>query len=457
MSPLTQLTMYGWLPVVLMLFAVLEPRRAVSWAFALGWCFLPVVAFSFNGLPDYTKTSATMLGIFLGTAVFHLGLLLSFRPRWFDIPVVILCVSPVFSSLANGLGLYDGQSAALDQTVAWGIPYLIGRIHFHSLEELHDLVLPVLACAFVYVPLCLYEVRMSPQLHATVYGFMQHSFFQTMRGGGWRPMVFMSHGLQVGMWMGTAVLLLTSWIVIARKLTIRIFGFEVPALPIWFALVATFALLKSTGAVLLTLLGVGALLVSQVLRNPAPLFAIAVLCVVYLAVRSTNAWDGEYLVQRAAQISPERAQSLQFRIDNENMLAQKALERPMWGWAGWGRARVYDEEGRDISVTDGAWIIALGNHGIIGLVGLYGTMLLGPLALLLVCPVKQWSKKPETALGASIAAACLIAAADSLPNDHQIPVLTMALGASVSIFYGERIRLSESADAPSPDANDEGV
>ena len=53
----------------------------------------------------------------------------------------------------------------------------------------------------IYVPLCLFEVRMSPQLHNMVYGFAQHSFGQTVRGGGWRPMVFMQHGLAVGLFM----------------------------------------------------------------------------------------------------------------------------------------------------------------------------------------------------------------------------------------------------------------
>jgi hypothetical protein len=82
-------------------------------------------------------------------------------------------------------------------------------------------------------------------------------------------------------------------------------------------------------------------------------------------------WDGGEVVTFIAEhVSEERAESLQFRLDNEDILADRALQNPLFGWATWGKARVYDEEGRDISVTDGLWIIALGNHGLVGLVSM---------------------------------------------------------------------------------------
>src|SRR5256885_7505918 len=53
----------------------------------------------------------------------------------------------------------------------------------------------------IYVPLCLFECAISPQLHFMTFGFYQHDFNQVIRMGGYRPMVFLQHGLAVGMLM----------------------------------------------------------------------------------------------------------------------------------------------------------------------------------------------------------------------------------------------------------------
>ena len=37
----------------------------------------------------------------------------------------------------------------------------------------------------------------SPQLHFMTYGFYQHEFTQVVRMGGYRPMVFLQHGIAV--------------------------------------------------------------------------------------------------------------------------------------------------------------------------------------------------------------------------------------------------------------------
>ncbi|NTV97881.1 MAG: hypothetical protein HGA70_01785, partial [Chlorobiaceae bacterium] len=49
--------MFGWIPVVILLFKKLEPRLAASVAFVAGWMFLPIAAINLPGLPDYTKTT----------------------------------------------------------------------------------------------------------------------------------------------------------------------------------------------------------------------------------------------------------------------------------------------------------------------------------------------------------------------------------------------------------------
>ena len=44
-----------------------------------------------------------------------------------------------------------------------------------------------------------------------------------------------------------------------------------------------------------------------------------------------------------------------------------ANEKPLFGWGGWGRNRVFDPiTGEDITVTDGYWVIVLGTSGWVG-------------------------------------------------------------------------------------------
>ena len=58
----------------------------------------------------------------------------------------------------------------------------------------------------------LFEVRMSPQLHYWIYGYHASEFAQAMREGGFRPMVFMGHGLPMAFFaMTTAVAAAALW------------------------------------------------------------------------------------------------------------------------------------------------------------------------------------------------------------------------------------------------------
>ena len=79
---------------------------------------------------------AAGVGVLGGVLLFDSAHLLTFRPRWFDLPMLLWCFSRCFASLANGLGLYDGLSEALSLTLIWGVPYLIGRLYFGGADGL---------------------------------------------------------------------------------------------------------------------------------------------------------------------------------------------------------------------------------------------------------------------------------------------------------------------------------
>ncbi len=418
------IVMFAWIPVVLYLFTRFEPQRAAIIAFLAAWLFLPMAKYPLPGIPDYTKMSATCFGIFLSAMIFDSQRIMAFKPRAMDIPMLIWCLCPLFSSLANGLGFYDGIASLLTQTVKWGFPYLIGRIYFSSLDGLGKYAIGIFAGGLIYIPLCLYESRMSPQLHHMFYGFTQSAFDQSYRYGGWRPMVFMDHGLMVGMWMVSASLV-GLWLYRTGALK-ELRGYSMRWLvPV---LTVTAVMCRSTGAVALYIMGAAALLATQKLKSAVIIMCLLCLPVGYLVTRSTEFWSGKNLVEFISNtLSEDRAASIDFRFKNENILAEKALQQPVFGWGGWGRARVYDAEGNDVSVTDGLWIIVFGQYGLLGIAALTASVLLPVARLLRLYPARTWST-PEVAPAAALAVLLILYMIDNLLNAMINPIFMVAAG-----------------------------
>jgi hypothetical protein len=381
-------------------------------------------------LPDYTKMSATVFGVLLGAAIFDTDRLLGFRPRWVDLPMLLFVCSPMASSYLNGLGVYDGCSEILRAMFAWGLPYIIGRVYFSDLEGVRDLAVGIFVGGLIYVPLCLFEIRFSPQLHKLVYGFFQHSFAQQLRDGGYRPMVFMQHGLMVGMWMAmTSLVGVWLW----RSKTLR----QVWDMPMYLlvpTMLVTAYLCKSKGALLLLVIGLGALYATKAMRMKAVMVLVLLSPLAYMYVRSTGIITGERLIHVAQDLfGEERAKSLAFRLDNENLLAKKAMEQPWFGWGGWDRSAVTNDEGRNCT-TDSLFIITLGKAGWVGLFGLYA-MLVTPMFLVLAdWKVEQWTHPmlaPVVVLG-MITALYMF---DHLMNGMVNPIFMLAVGAVTSAHY----------------------
>jgi hypothetical protein len=416
--------MFGWIPAVVLLFSRLEPRRAVIAAFITAWLFLPNASYVIPVLPDYTKMSATCAGVLLGAVMFDSQRLSAFAFSAADLPMLAWMASPLLSSVANGLGLYDGVAAAFDRTVIWGLPWFIGRTWLSSLQGMEEFARGLFLGGLAYVPLCLYEIRMSPQLHRMFYGFYSHpDFAQNMRGGGWRPMVFMPHGLMVGMWMAGATLV-GVWLRVSRTLT-RV-GPR-PATPFVLVLAATSVLVKSMGAMILMLTGVASLFASARGRTRLPVLGLLLLPPVFMASGLAGGGLADMAVDAAARISTERAASLKFRVDNEHMLIDKAMQRPVFGWGGWGRSRIYDARGEDISTTDSLWIITLGENGIFGLTALTLVLLAPPALVLARLPARQWRDR-AAAPAAAVAMLLVLYMIDNLLNAMVNPVFVLAAG-----------------------------
>jgi hypothetical protein len=409
MTILADLVMIAFIPAALVLFMIMPARRAVLATLLVGTLLLPMATYSIQGVPSYSKFSATSLALLLGVFIFDSGRVAGFRPHILDLPMLVWCVSPFGSSLTNDLGVYDGISAAAEQVLIWGAPYFIARLYFGDREGLRELALAIVVGGLIYMPLCLYEIRMSPQLHATLYGFHQHDFSQTYRLGGWRPTVFMQHGLAVGMFM-TIASLLAVWLWQTGSVR-RLMG--VPMVFIVAPLLVTTLLCKSTGAMVLLVAGLGALYAATAFRSRLILVLLVLPPMLYMTARGPLGWSGQELVETAGLLGEARAQSLETRVFHETLLIEKAMHRPALGWGRWGRNRVTDEHGRNQSITDGLWIITLGTMGVVGLAAMMGWLLAPALGVFLRIPAVG---SAATAAPLALAVALSLYASDAILN-----------------------------------------
>lgn len=448
----TYLALLGWPLVALTLCAMLPPRRAVITAFIVAWLFLPMAKLPIPGLPDWTKISATCVSLLAGLLIFDLGRLTSFRPRWIDLPMAAWCLCPFATSLTNDLGLYDGLSASLGMAVTWGLPYLFGRLYLNDVDGLREMAVGLFLGGLVYIPFCLFEFWMSPQLHHIVYGYHQHSLAMSWRFGGWRPSVFMDHGLMVAMWMSMSSLV-GIWLWVSGTLRslrgIALTWFLVP-------LLVTAVLCKSAGALALLVVGSLVFLLTRRLQSPKPLFFLGAVAPLYILLRLTGLWSGAGLVELVKVASEDRGASVETRFHHENLLSARALQRPVFGWGGWGRSRIRDESGTDTSVTDGLWIIELGVRGFVGLTAMLSVFLLPLAALVRVVPAREWTRA-RAAPAAALAAVVMLYLIDCLPNAMISPIYMLAAG-GISALAGfeaevpERLQEQESTPLRPADA-----
>lgn len=437
------LMMFGWLPFVVWMFGRVRPyHRAVLCGFLLAWMFLPLYGYHLPALPTYDKISAASYGVLLGAAVHDPQVFRRFSLHICDLPVVLWCLASMCSSVTNNLGVYDGGSAMLAKIVAWGIPYYIGRIYFDNIAALRELCIGLFAGAVAYIPFCWIEFAISPRLHKIVYGWHPGNFGQTKRSGGWRPMVFMKHGLMCGMWMASgAVAGLRLWR--ARSIPSRLPWAGISTGLVVAFLILTLILCKSFGALVLMILGAAMIPFVARFRMMLPIVVVCTVPSVYMLARGSGWWDAENLIAASLAISnEERSESLAFRVKNENVLIEKALLRPVFGWAGWKRSFIFNASGVAISVPDGLWIVAFGQNGLFGLSALTLTLLLPQILFLKTFPAGMWR---ETAVAAIAPLSVLLGLfmIDNLFNDMFNPAMLLSAGGITGLYIrhsrGERV------------------
>ncbi len=172
-----------------------------------GWLFLPHVMIDLPGLTVDKIACVTIVTAF-AAAMLPCSSRASIRLTVLDIPLWTFLSSICLSSISNGLGSYDGVATALKFFISFGVPWYVGKAVFSNSENRNVLIRTSIFAGLVYVPFCLFEMKMAPTLHTTIYGYGargtrgENLGMTALRFGLWRPSVFMTYGLQTALMMG---------------------------------------------------------------------------------------------------------------------------------------------------------------------------------------------------------------------------------------------------------------
>lgn len=421
----------AFFPVLALIFDANLPRhRAVLATMLFGFLFLPSLEFDVAGTIYWNRNTAPVFMVLLGILFRDGALLSSFRIRWFDAPMIIYCLVPLFTAMENGYGLKEGVVLSFYQTLRWAGPYFIARLHFQTKEHLLDLAYALFFGGLIYLPLCAFEIRFSPVLHHHLYGFNQHSFAQSIRGSTYRPIVFLQHGLMVGMWMSMTALL--GWTLGSAGKLGRFMGVPLKLVPPVMLLVLI--AMKSLGALILGLLVWFGILLSRKTGGKAFLFALTIIPLLWAFTRTSGALSTDSIVEASSLVSAERARSLETRLDAEDSLSRHAMRKPLLGWSTRGFNRAGEDGSDQAETADGFWLIAFATYGLVGLIS---SMLIFCIPCLMVfrfAHPRHWRGDPTMFLVGSMGAVLIAVGIDNLLNSMINPMFTMLVGAISTVI-----------------------
>jgi hypothetical protein len=438
-NAIAHLMMLGWFPICFGLFLWMKPAKAVAVGIVAGLLLLPNIEYEFHRLPDYDKTMAISFGLIVAALVFDRARLFSFRPRWIDLPVLLICTVPLCSVLANGLGVWGGLAGGFGYLVRWGFPWILGRVYLADFKPQHQLALAIIIGALIYAPFCLLEAKISPMLHPIVYGVQMRGIEHASRGLLWRPNVFIEHGLKCALFLGMAAFL--AYALWASKARTRLFG--LPMIAVVGILMVTTAAASSKMALLMMGVGIVCLGVANRARLALPVLLLILVPPSYIGLRQGVGWGGEELLVVAETVFGKvRGGSLLTRLESEDLLAPRASERIWFGWADMGeftgnrlRSGGSAHEAFTISV-DSMWLIYIGTNGVIGVIAVFAIMLMAPFLVWRNLPPKYWSH-PAITITVALGIMSVLFAIDSLMNSFDNPIYIAAAG-GVSGLLGTR-------------------
>lgn len=440
------LMLIAWVPITAMIFQRFSPEKSVVISLLWGYLFLPQqTGFDLPILPTLDKhliPSLATLAFYLHakkrdalavkSAARRTGearqrdrspVKKKLRGRRLTILfVILLLASCIITLITNGqnevygpvvlpaMSPYD-TLAMLQNTIFMLLPLWLARDAISNREMIIFTLKALVIAALVYSILILFEARISPQLHRWFYGFHAHGFQQHIRGGNFRAMVFIGHGLRVGIFILIALLAAgTLFRITTEASEKKKWGLAV----LW--LVPVLYLSRNSGAFFLCLVFLPLVMFAPARLQLLVAGAFSAIVLIYPMARGAGFIPTEAVVAQAEKINPARAKSLAFRLVNEDILLERANLKPLGGWGTWGRNRVYDTKtGKNLSVTDGTWIIQIGVTGWGGYLGLFSLLCLPPILLAL--------RRKDKSIGPLEAGLCMMLTVnliDMIPNSSLV-------------------------------------
>lgn len=449
---IAQAMLLGWPVLTLVLFLTMSTQRAIVASLVGAFLLLPFkLSYDFPGVPLLDKNSipnivAFLLALVLGRS----GEFRWIRSAPVNLLLLLYVISPFATGFANtdsvqigsvylpGLTLYNSTSTAAGRAIEV-MPFLLGAGLLNTERSHRDILLVFVMAALLYTPPILIEIAKGPFLQAKLYGIDPGDYYQQqIRGDSFRAMVLLGHGLAVSFFLGLSIL---------AALGLRRSRSKILSLPAGLCAAYLFAVLilnKSAGALIFVLL-IGPLVAFMSARRFMTLaLAIGLILVTYPTLRAAGFIPIETIRQTAMNFSEERAESLNTRLRNEDILLRRASERPLLGWGGWNRNRVFIVTSwgatTDITITDGTWIITLGIDGWIGYIALFG---------LLCYPFWHLFRRRKAGIAPAtqtLVAMLLFNVLDLIPNSSLQPITWLIAGA----LAGFRIKPTRSHAGGSP-------
>lgn len=427
----------AWTAVSLYCFWRYRIRTAILFNFIVGWALLPSANYVFDtsvfpywilglSLPSgYFFTKASVLGAcgLSGVLLADRTVFKNFKLSFWDLPMLFWCGVPLFSAVANPQSFLAGLRGVAYLTLAWSVPYLLGRLYFSDAESLNSAAKAFVMAGLAYVPICLLEVVTGPRLYALLYGYQPYRWIGAQRYIGFRPIGLLEDGNQLGIWMATSALIAVGlWKLRSME---RLFGVAIGTVAL--ILVGATFLCQSGGSILL-LLGLIPFIVVKHRFLPRLLALILLLAIGgFTVLRLTNVISLHSLVAHnaaadsAAHLLGNAGRgSFGWRLSQDERYVNTALETPLLGSGEW------DWWKGSASRPWGLWMLAFGMYGLFGLFALESLQLL-PVARTIFSRTR--SSLEANSLRHLLAAAILMSAVDSLLNSAVILPLLLAVGA----------------------------
>jgi hypothetical protein len=447
---LAYLMLLIWPVVCVQLWTRLDPQRALVWTILGGYLLLPpLTGFDLPVIPSLDKVSIPNIMAAV-CAIYLLRDRVTFLPKTMigRFLIGLYVVSPFATVLTNsyplvfahasvpGLRLYDSVAAIAFQAITL-LPFFLARKYLSTAEGSKVILEVLVAGALIYSVPMLIESRFSPQMNVWVYGFFQHDFFQTIRQGGYRPVVFLPHGLWVAFFTLMAVL---AAFVLARHTAP---AEKNKALMICIYMIVLLFVCKSMGPMIYLALAVPLIFFMSPRAQMLIAGVMAMIVLLYPMLRGLHVIPIDAILDLSNAYSAERGGSLGFRVFNEELLLARAAEKPWFGWGGYGRGFLHDPiSGQMTTIADGWWVIVLGTYGWFGYIAEFG---LTALPLLMLAKVALLSKPfkadPYVAGVALILAFNLV---DLLPNATSIPFTWLMAGTLLG--HAERVQARAAAE-----------